>query len=225
MWIVAGVAVAALTVLVSGRIALVDYSAAPPEPSAGPTEVSAGGVLAPGNSPALDVDVMKLKRVIDANQQHADLERAGIPMRKGNAKPNLGALVEPVSATFAAALGLRTPRGAMISEVAKDGLADKAGLWRGDVIVRFNGEIVTDVLDLDRRVANTVKGETVKLDIWRILGPSVDTFTIAVTLPSAGQAEPIFRSVEKRALPVKEAREIMKQYDETARAAIKKMNQ
>lgn len=112
----------------------------------------------------------------------------------------------------------------MILEVARGGLADKAGLRRGDVIVRLNAVIVNDVLDFDQRIASTPIGETVNLDVWRILGSNVDAFTIKVALPSAGQVEPVLKSRERQALRLEEAGEILRKYEETAKAAIEKIN-
>lgn len=223
-WIVAGVAAAAMVLLVAGRLLRSEYAPLPPQPVPGVADIGVPAFFDPHNSPSDDVDLMKLKRVIDDNQQHADLERAGASLRSGIEKPNLGVLLERVSATFAQALGMRAPNGAMISEVARGGLAELAGLRRGDVIVRVNSEIVGDVGDFDRKLAGAASAETVTLDVWRILGPAVDTFTIKVALPAGSHAEPILRSIEKRALQQQTAGEIMRQYNETARAAIDKIN-
>lgn len=88
-WIVGGVAAAILTVLVAGRILPVKHSAVRPEPTPSSNEVSTGGFFDPRNSPTSDLEVMKLKRIIDANQQNADLERIGDNARANSVKPNL----------------------------------------------------------------------------------------------------------------------------------------
>lgn len=166
---------------------------------------------------------MKLKRVIDANQQYADLAEVALSARAGGERPNLGVLLEQVSETFAQALGLREPRGAMISEVARGGVAEQAGLRRGDVILRIDSKIIGDVGHFDRMLASAAAGEIVNLDVWRIRGRGVDAFTVKVALPAGGRAQPILRSIENRTLKLEAARQEIDRYNETARAAIEKM--
>jgi hypothetical protein len=200
----------------------------PPEPNAPWNGGGAERYFDPTKSPVTDADAMKLKRTID---ERADLKRIIEASQRESGsepmglKPNLGVLLEPVGIAFSQALGLQTPKGAMISEVARGSLAEELGLRRGDVIVRLDGRIVQDVQDFDQRIAKAEAGKTVNIDVWRILGSTVDTFTIRVTLPTTGQAQPILRSRKQQALLRDEAARIMKQYDETARDAIEKMNQ
>ncbi len=49
----------------------------------------------------------------------------------------------------------------------KDSPGAKAGLQAGDVILKFNGELITGSSDLPPKVAVLKPGSTVTLDIWR----------------------------------------------------------
>lgn len=79
----------------------------------------------------------------------------------------LGVNVQAVTADTAEALGLASPRGAIVSRVDPDGPAYAAGIERGDLILAFNGEIVPDDRRLPRMVADTAIGSTVSIDVLR----------------------------------------------------------
>ncbi len=66
-------------------------------------------------------------------------------------------------------LGLRSTRGAIISELAKDSPAVKAGLEIGDVIMAISGETVTELADIDRIIdeLDLKKGDIVTFRIYR----------------------------------------------------------
>ncbi|MBI2116714.1 MAG: DegQ family serine endoprotease [candidate division NC10 bacterium] len=79
----------------------------------------------------------------------------------------LGVVIQQVTPPAADALGLRESQGALVSEVMVDSPAEKVGIRRGDVILRFRGKSVTEVRDLPRFVAETPVGAEVELDILR----------------------------------------------------------
>jgi serine protease Do len=79
----------------------------------------------------------------------------------------LGVNVQAVTADTAEALGLNSPRGAIVSRVDPDGPAYAAGMERGDLILAFNGELVPDDRRLPRMVADTAIGSRVSVDILR----------------------------------------------------------
>ncbi|MBI2455781.1 MAG: PDZ domain-containing protein [candidate division NC10 bacterium] len=79
----------------------------------------------------------------------------------------LGVVIQQVTPPAADALGLRESQGALVSEVMVDSPAEKVGIRRGDVILRFRGKSVTEVRDLPRFVAETHVGAEVELDILR----------------------------------------------------------
>jgi serine protease Do len=59
------------------------------------------------------------------------------------------------------------PRGVGVSEVVADGPAAKAGVQKGDVIVRFDGETVTSAAKLQRLIAEAAPEQTVQLGVLR----------------------------------------------------------
>jgi serine protease Do len=79
----------------------------------------------------------------------------------------LGVSIQPVSQDIAEALGLKSRRGALVGDVVPDGPADKAGLKRGDVIVKLNGMEVRDANDLMNRIALVQPGSAVELTVIR----------------------------------------------------------
>lgn len=81
--------------------------------------------------------------------------------------PFLGVHAEDVSKENMATYGMRDVRGVGVSEVVKDSPAEKAGLRKGDVILRFNGEAVTSTRKLNRLVNESSPDQTVQLTISR----------------------------------------------------------
>lgn len=81
--------------------------------------------------------------------------------------PYLGVHAEDVSTQNMGTYGMRDVRGVGVSEVVKDSPAEKAGLRKGDVILRFNGEAVTSTRKLNRLVNESSPDQTVRLTISR----------------------------------------------------------
>ena len=79
----------------------------------------------------------------------------------------LGVYAEDVNRENMARYGLREARGVGITQVVKDSPAEKAGLKKDDVIVRFEGDSVTSVRKLNRLVSEVAPDQTVKLTISR----------------------------------------------------------
>ncbi len=90
----------------------------------------------------------------------------------------LGVQIDTISPDTKEAFELADTKGALITNVEKDGPAAKAGLLRGDTIVEVNGKAVTDVPALRLSIANEPPGAKVKLKIIRKGKPQ----TIEVTL-------------------------------------------
>src|SRR2546423_1401070 len=63
--------------------------------------------------------------------------------------------------------GLREIRGVGVTQVIKDSPAEKGGLKKDDVILRFDGESVTSVRKLTRLVSEAAADQTVRLAISR----------------------------------------------------------
>ena len=79
----------------------------------------------------------------------------------------LGVTVQPVTSDIAASLGLSEVRGAIVSSVEPNSPASRAGLERGDVILTFDGQPVTDSNSLRNHVAGTLPGSKATLTIMR----------------------------------------------------------
>ena len=79
----------------------------------------------------------------------------------------LGVSTEDVSKENMSRYGMRDVRGVGVTEVMKDSPAEKAGLRKDDVILRFDGESVTSVRKLTRLVSESSADQTVRLTISR----------------------------------------------------------
>ena len=73
---------------------------------------------------------------------------------------------------------MREARGVGITEVVKDSPAEKAGLRKDDVIVRFEGDSVTSARKLTRLVSEVAPDQTVNLAISRSGGEQEVSVTI-----------------------------------------------
>ncbi|MEP6911176.1 MAG: PDZ domain-containing protein [bacterium] len=79
----------------------------------------------------------------------------------------LGVYAEDVNKENMARYGLREARGVGITQVVKDSPAEKAGLKKDDVILRFEGDSVTSVRKLNRLVSEVAPDQNVRLGISR----------------------------------------------------------
>ena len=79
----------------------------------------------------------------------------------------LGVGTEDISKENMARYGMREVRGVGVTEVLKDSPAEKAGLRKDDVILRFDGESVTSVRKLTRLVNESSADQNVRLTISR----------------------------------------------------------
>jgi S1-C subfamily serine protease len=82
-------------------------------------------------------------------------------------RPWLGAKLQPVDAGIASGLQLTTPSGALVTETAPDGPAQRAGLEPGDVITAMDGVRVDDPAALTFRLATRPTGSEVRLTVSR----------------------------------------------------------
>ncbi len=79
----------------------------------------------------------------------------------------LGASGQTVTNELAPSLGLPRPVGVALTDVFPGGPAERAGLRRGDVVLRVEGREVTDNEALRFRIATQPVGQTVHLTVWR----------------------------------------------------------
>ncbi|GAB3033201.1 hypothetical protein GCM10027052_08010 [Parafrigoribacterium mesophilum] len=88
----------------------------------------------------------------------------------------LGASVRDVSSD--ANLTSSSTVGAVVADVTSGGAAEKAGIKKGDVIIKFNDSPITSATDLTAQVRSVAAGSTAKVTYIR----SGDASTVTVTL-------------------------------------------
>jgi len=100
----------------------------------------------------------------------------------------LGVSIQTLSQDLAESFGLDRPDGALVSTVAPNSGAAKAGLKSGDVITKVNGEAIQEPGQLSSRVGLARPGDKVTLEVWRdkktetvvaTLGASTDKLEVA----------------------------------------------
>ncbi len=79
----------------------------------------------------------------------------------------LGVYVRDLNSELAESLGLKETEGVVISEVAEDSAAEKAGLKRYDIITEFDGEKVQKANEFRNRIAMLKPGTEITLTIFR----------------------------------------------------------
>jgi len=79
----------------------------------------------------------------------------------------LGVSIQEVTPDLAKQFGLAEAKGALVSDVLKDTPAERAGLKRGDVIMKVNGKPVDGPGHLRNTVAETAVGEKITLTVVR----------------------------------------------------------
>src|SRR5712671_5626814 len=79
----------------------------------------------------------------------------------------LGVGTEDISKENMARYGMREVRGVGVTEISKDSPAEKAGLRKDDVIVRFEGESVTSVRKLTRLINESSPDQNVRVTVMR----------------------------------------------------------
>jgi len=100
----------------------------------------------------------------------------------------LGVSIQSLTQDLAESFGLERPDGALVSTVAPNSGAAKAGLKSGDVITKVNGEAIQEPGMLSSRVGLARPGDKVTLEVWRdkkfetvvaTLGASTDKLEVA----------------------------------------------
>src|SRR5262249_48833431 len=79
----------------------------------------------------------------------------------------LGVYIQDVTPDMARAFGLEQAGGGLVGDVSPDTPAAKAGLKKGDVILKLNGQPVDSRNQLTLRVSQTPPRTSVKLGVWR----------------------------------------------------------
>src|ERR1700720_112522 len=145
--------------------------------------IQTDAAINPGNSGGAMIDIHgNLVGINTAILSHASggNEGVGFAIPKSLAKPvmdqilshgkvvrgYLGVHIQDLSPEIAKAFNYNMSGGALIGDVSPNTPASKAGLQKGDVIVKLNGQAVTDYVDLRLRISQMAPGTSVNLDVW-----------------------------------------------------------
>ncbi|MFQ5450221.1 MAG: DegQ family serine endoprotease [Nitrospinaceae bacterium] len=79
----------------------------------------------------------------------------------------LGVMIQKITPDLAKSFGLKDNEGALVGDVIPDGPAEKAGIKRGDVILKFNKRKIREMEILPKIVASTSPGTTVDVEVIR----------------------------------------------------------
>ncbi|HEY2686162.1 MAG TPA: DegQ family serine endoprotease [Steroidobacteraceae bacterium] len=93
----------------------------------------------------------------------------------------LGVEIQTLSQSLADSFHLKAPDGALVAKVEPDSAASRAGIKAGDVILKYNGETVSDAGQLSSRVGMAAPGDKANLELWR----DGKTMTLTATIGSA----------------------------------------
>jgi len=96
--------------------------------------------------------------------------------KKGISRGWLGVVIQSITPELAKAMKLSSTDGALVGDVASGGPAEKAGILRGDVIVKFDGKDVKTSQALPRLVAAHKPGTPVEVVVNR--AGKVKTFSL-----------------------------------------------
>ena len=117
-----------------------------------------------------------------------DLAKAVMDQLKSHGKVVrgwLGVEIQEVTPELAQSFGLAKPEGALVANVEKDAPAAKAGIKRGDVIVKFNNRTVHEQHELPELVAETPIGKKVDVEVIR----GTKHITVPVTIGELKEGE------------------------------------
>ncbi|MGQ9474249.1 MAG: DegQ family serine endoprotease [Candidatus Caldatribacteriaceae bacterium] len=90
----------------------------------------------------------------------------------------LGVYIQEVTQEIAEKFGLEKNQGALVADISPDSPAERAGLSRGDIILRIDGKEIQSVAELQKTVRSYRPGDLVTVEIWR----DKKTITFEVTL-------------------------------------------
>ena len=126
----------------------------------------------------------------------------------------LGVAIQDLTQDLAKSFGVKQAKGALVSSVAEDSPAQRAGLKQGDVIVAYQGKPVEDPSALQREVTHTPVNTKATLKVIRdgreqevtvIIGEQAETVKVASADSSTENA---LAGLEVQSLDLQTAREL-----------------
>jgi len=124
------------------------------------------GAIAGGIVYAQEAAVTARLALLDDNDQEpANADKSFSVLLAGGTF--LGVGTEDISKENMGRYGMQEVRGVGVTQVVKDSPAEKAGLKKDDVILRFEGESVTSARKLSRLVSESSPDQTVRITISR----------------------------------------------------------
>ena len=126
----------------------------------------------------------------------------------------LGVAIQDLTQDLAKSFGVKQAKGALVSSVAEDSPAQRAGLKQGDVIVAYEGKPVEDPAALQREVTHTPVNTKATLKVIRdgreqevtvIIGEQAETVKVASADSSTENA---LAGLEVQSLDMQTAREL-----------------
>jgi serine protease Do len=94
----------------------------------------------------------------------------------------IGVMVQDLSQDLANSIKLNSLKGAFVSDITKNGPADKAGIIPSDVILQFDDQEITDTKTLPKVVNKLPVGKNVKVVVFRYGKTQTLTLTIEKNL-------------------------------------------
>lgn len=115
----------------------------------------------------VEVVVLREGKPITLKVKVGELKEEGPPMALEKAQVDLGMTVQEITPEIARQLRLKDMAGVIVSQVEPGGLADEAGIQRGDVIREINGQPISKISDYEAALNKIKKGGIVRLLIKR----------------------------------------------------------
>jgi serine protease Do len=98
----------------------------------------------------------------------------------------IGIMIQDITPELAKSFGIKDAKGVLISDIVKGSPAEKAGLSRGDVILRFEDKEIENAHKLSQLAAVTPPGTMAKIDLLR--NGKAETISLKVgTMPEEEQ--------------------------------------
>ncbi len=77
----------------------------------------------------------------------------------------LGVSIQPMTSVLARQFGLKSEKGVLVSDIAEDSPAQKAGIQRGDIILEYGSKDVNDISEFRNMVASAKPGTEVNIKV------------------------------------------------------------